>query len=213
MARSGWAVVSPSYRLSPDATFPDHLVDVKRAIAWVRSNAAELGLDRGFLAITGGSTGGNLAALAALTSGDTSLQPGFEDADTTVQACIPLYGVHDLLRASGEPLWPYLVKSVMKVSPTDDPDAWRRASPTRMAVAERPPFLVFHGAADTLVGAELSRRLVAALEAIGGPPVEYLEIPWANHGFDFFAGPRGRMAAHAVRQSLDHLRAARRAEQ
>lgn len=72
-ARSPWA-------------WPSHIVDVKRAIAWVRANIAEYGGDPEFIAITGGSAGGHLSSLAALTAGDQSLQPGFEDADTSVQA-------------------------------------------------------------------------------------------------------------------------------
>jgi acetyl esterase/lipase len=205
MARSGWEVFAPSYRLSPEVGFPQHVVDVKRAIAWIRDHADELGVDPAFVAVAGGSTGGNIAALVALTAGDASLQPGFEEADTSVQACVPLYGVHDLLRPSGEPLWGYLADSVMKVAPSEDPEAWRRASPARSVTADRPPFFVIHGAADTLVWPVLSRRLVGALEAAGGPVVEYLEVPWATHGFDFFAGPRGRMTADAVRIVLDGM--------
>jgi acetyl esterase/lipase len=78
-------------------------------------------------------------------------------------------------------------------------------SPVRMATSRRPPFFVVHGAADTLVGAHLSRRLVAALCEAGGPEVGHLEVPWANHGFDFFAGPRGRIAAAAIRGALEHV--------
>ncbi len=34
LAQRGWVVVTPNYRLSPKARFPDHLVDCKRALAW-----------------------------------------------------------------------------------------------------------------------------------------------------------------------------------
>ena len=207
LAAAGWQVFTPSYRLSPEATVPDHLIDVKRAIAWVRANAAAYGVDPGFIAVAGGSTGGNLAALAALTGDDPSLQPGFEGADVAVQACIPIYGVHDMLDEAGHPLWPYLVDSVMKSDPAADPEAWRRSSPARLATSNRPPFFVVHGATDTVVTAELSRRLVAALRAAGGPPVGQLEVPWANHGFDFFAGPRGRVVADTVVHALEHVHA------
>ncbi|MGH3393021.1 MAG: alpha/beta hydrolase fold domain-containing protein, partial [Actinomadura sp.] len=56
-----------TYRLSPKATWPDHLIDVKRAIAWYREHAAAYGGDPDFLVVTGGSAGGHLAAMAALT--------------------------------------------------------------------------------------------------------------------------------------------------
>ena len=101
MAGHGWVCFNVDYRLSPKATFPDHLVDVKRAIAWVREHADEFGVDPDFVAITGGSAGGHLAALAALTADVDDYQPGFEDADVSVQAAVPFYGVYDFTNRNG----------------------------------------------------------------------------------------------------------------
>jgi acetyl esterase/lipase len=69
------------------------------AIAWVRERVADYGGNPGFLALTGGSAGGHLTALAALTPNDAEYQPGFEQADTTVQAAVPFYG-DDAVRAA-----------------------------------------------------------------------------------------------------------------
>jgi hypothetical protein len=44
----GW-----NHRLSPRATHPDHIVDVKRAIAWVRAHAHEWGVDPSFAGAAG----------------------------------------------------------------------------------------------------------------------------------------------------------------
>ena len=101
MANIGWVGFNIDYRLSPQATWPDHIVDVKRAIAWVRENAEELGIDPEMICLTGGSAGGHLTALAALTPGDPDFQPGFEEADTSVAAAVPFYGVFDLTDANG----------------------------------------------------------------------------------------------------------------
>ncbi len=101
LASIGWVGFNIDYRLSPQATFPDHIVDVKRAIAWVRENAGELGIDPEMICITGGSAGGHLTALAGLTINDPGYQPGFEEADTTVAAAVPFYGVYDLTNAGG----------------------------------------------------------------------------------------------------------------
>jgi acetyl esterase/lipase len=100
----------------------------------------------------------------------------------------------------------------MQSDPRIDPVPWRRASPVHVAVPDRPPFWIVHGGADTLVWPRLSRRLVGALEAAGGPEVGYLEVPWATHGFDFFSGPRGRLVAAAVSSVLDDLYARGRME-
>ena len=211
MARAGWVVFDVEYGLGPRATFPGQLIDVKRVIAWVRANAAEHGVDPSFIAVTGGSAGGHLAALAALTGGDPAYQPGFEEADTSVQACVPVYGVHDLLAADGRPKWPYLATHVLKVTPEQDPEAWRRASPVRCARPDRPPFLVVHGGADSLVSPDESRRLVAALRAAGGPPVGHAELPGATHGFDSIHSVRGERFVAGTAAVLEGLRARHRA--
>jgi hypothetical protein len=65
-----WVCVAINYRLSPKSTWPDHIVDVKRAISWVKEHIAAYGGDPDFVALTGGSAGGHLSALAALTAND-----------------------------------------------------------------------------------------------------------------------------------------------
>jgi acetyl esterase/lipase len=211
LALQGWVVFDLEYRLSPRATFPDQLVDLKRALAWIRASAAEHGADPSFLAVAGGSAGGHLAALAALTAGDPVYQPGFPEADTSIQACLPVYGVHDLLDGAGRPKWPYLASHVLKVTPEADPEAWRRASPARCARPERPPFLLAHGGAGSLVRPEESRLLAAALRAAGGPAVGYAEFPGATHGFESLHSVRGERFAEGSALVLNGLWARHRA--
>src|SRR6476620_4159656 len=50
LAANGWVGFNVDYRLSPKATMPEHVEDVKRAIAWVREHADELGVDPDFIA-------------------------------------------------------------------------------------------------------------------------------------------------------------------
>ncbi len=211
LAEQGWVVAAPSYRLSPEATLPDQIVDVKRAIAWLRSAAGDLGADPGFVAVTGGSAGGHLAAMVALTGDDPSYQPGFESDDTSVQACVPLYGVHALLRADGvTPRWPWLERHVVKRSPRADREAWRRLSPLHRVHGEAPPFLVLHGTHDSAVRVHVSARFAAALEEAGAP-VTFVAVPGATHGFDYFNSLRGRATAAAVAGWLARVREQRRA--
>ena len=101
LAANGWACVAANYRLSPQSSFPDHIIDVKQAIAWIRGNAEAYGFDASFIAVTGGSAGGHLSSLAALTANDPDFQPGFEDVDTSVAACVPFYGIYDFLDRDG----------------------------------------------------------------------------------------------------------------
>ncbi|MCH7708536.1 MAG: alpha/beta hydrolase [Myxococcales bacterium] len=133
MAAQGWVCVAANYRLSPKATFPDHLIDLKRAVAWIRSEIAGYGGNPNFIAVTGGSAGGHLSALLALTANDPEYQPGFEDVNTRVDAAVPFYGVYDfsnhydLQAMSG--MNSFIGKYVLKKDPMQDADAFRRASP------------------------------------------------------------------------------------
>jgi len=155
LAQRGWVCVAINYRLSPKATWPDHIVDCKRAIAWVRDHIAEYGGDPSFLALSGGSAGGHLSALAAVTANDPEWQPGFEDADTSVDACIPFYGVHDMTGspeaegAYGHGLMELLEKRVMKLPYVDNTPVYDRASPDQRITPGAPPMFVIQGTNDT----------------------------------------------------------------
>ncbi|MCW2587508.1 MAG: putative esterase [Frankiales bacterium] len=207
LAARGWVCFAPNYRLSPKATWPDHLVDVKRAIAWVREHGAEYGADPGFLVLTGGSAGGQLAALCALTQNDPEWQPGFEDADTSVQGCVPYYGVYDLTgetgtRAAQVRSQRLLARLVMK---TREPAVYAKASPLAQ-VRDAPPFLVVHGRNDTLVPVEEARLLVQRLRAVSSEPVLYLELPGTQHAFDVFPSIRSDHVVRAVGRFCELLR-------
>lgn len=199
LAARGWVCVTANYPLSPKATFPDHLVAVKRALVWVKEHIAEYGGDPSYVAVSGGSAGGHLAALVALTSGDATLQPGFEEADTSVQAAVPFYGVYDFTNRHGIRrfgMGRFLEKTVMKTRLADDPEGWAKASPMDQVREDAPPFFVVHGANDTLVPVQEARHFVKLLRDAGTEPVAYAELPGAQHAFEVFRSIR---TAHAVR--------------
>ncbi|MEZ0365910.1 alpha/beta hydrolase fold domain-containing protein [Mycobacterium sp. pUA109] len=210
LAEMGWICVSINYRLGPRNTWPDHIVDVKQAIAWVKAHIAEYCGDPDFIAVTGGSAGGHLSSLAALTPNDPLFQPGFEDADTRVQAAIPFYGVYDLtgVHARNHPnLVPLLEKSVIKQTLADDPATYRAASPLNYVRADAPPFFVLHGRNDTFLPVEQARAFVARLRAVSMQPVAYAELPFAQHAFDILGSTRAAHAAVAVEQFLAEVSA------
>ena len=214
MVRQGWVCIALNYRLSPKATFPDHLIDCKLALRWIREHVAEHGGDPAFVAVTGGSAGGHLAALVALTANDPRYQPGFEDVDTSVVAAVPFYGAYDFLEHNGVRVETvrnpgFVGKWVMKSSPRDAPLDWQRASPIRQVHADAPPFFLLHGTHDSLVWVENGRRFVQALRAASRQPVAWAEIPGAQHAFDILQSMRCVHAVNAVATFLAWVRSTR----
>ena len=206
LAANGWVGFNADYRLSPRATMPEHVVDVKRAIAWVREHHEELGVDPSRICLTGGSAGGHLCALAALTAGDRSLQPGFEEADTSVAAAVPFYGLYDLLdpeRRYIPGLREWLLEEVVVKRPrAHDPEAFRRVSPTHRIRPDAPPFLIFHGERDSLVPAADAREFAERLEAVSHKPVLYVELPGSEHAFDLAPSLRTARVVEGIERFL-----------
>jgi len=209
LAERGWVCVSVTYRLSPRATWPDHIVDVKRALAWVKENIADHGGDPDWVAITGGSAGGHLCALAALTPNDPQFQPGFEDADTSVQAAVPFYGVYDWTNRDGTgraDLAPLLAERVVKKPLEEAREVWEQASPMTHVSADAPPMMLLHGTNDSLVPVGQARAMVDLLRAASRQPVVYVEFPGAQHAFDVFAGNRTNAAVEGIERFLNVVR-------
>jgi acetyl esterase/lipase len=200
MVELGWICVSIDYSKSPSKAWPAHIIDVKRALAWVRDNIADYGGDPDFIAVTGGSAGAHLAALAALTANDKQLQPGFEAADTTIQAAAPYYGVYDLtdVEKMHEMMLPFLEHFVMQAHYADDPALFESASPISHVHREAPPFFVLHGENDSVIPSVQAQAFCTALREAGAPIACYAELPNAHHAFDTVATVRSRLAADAV---------------
>ncbi|WP_245905854.1 alpha/beta hydrolase [Mycolicibacterium palauense] len=210
LAEQGWVCVSIAYRVSPRHTWPDHIVDVKRALSWVRDHIAEYGGDPDFVAITGGSAGGHLAALAALTPNDPRFQPGFEDADTTVAAAVPVYGRYDWFSTAGDgrrEFVAFLQRFVTKLPFARHRQTYVEASPIAWVGPGAPPFFVLHGRDDSLIPVAEGRAFAEALRSASDDVVAYSEVPHAQHAFDFFGSPRGHHTAEVIERFLSWVHA------
>jgi acetyl esterase/lipase len=193
MAELGWVCVSISYRLSPRATWPAQIDDVKAALAWVSDHVAEYGGDPDFLAVTGGSAGGHLTMLAAL------------DPAAGVRAAVPYYGPPDWTNREGyrhDLIGPALAKLIIKQPIEQAADLYRLASPMDQVHSGAPPFFILQGRNDNLVSHADARMFARALAGVSEQPVAYAEIPGAWHAFDLFSSTRARAAAHAVADFL-----------
>lgn len=211
LASCGWVGFNVDYRLSPRAKFPDHLVDCKKALAWIRDHADEYGIDPDFIVVTGGSAGGHLCALMALTQNDPQFQPGFEDADTSLQAAVPFYGVYDLTdrdRNYRSTFVRLMTDVVMGVGIEDSPEAWSAYSPLDRIHEDAPPMFVIHGDRDVLVPVAIARSFVAALRKVSRNPVVYAELAGAQHAFEIFPSFRTVETVEFVERFLNHVHSA-----
>jgi acetyl esterase/lipase len=191
LAREGFVVASLEYRLSGEAPFPAQLQDARAAIRFLKINATKYGLDPSRVGVWGGSAGGHLAALTALSCGATNLDPApAAPGSECVQAAVTWYGVFDfgpmLARQTGAPGNAALnpaENALLRCTPaTCTTEAVRAVSPTSYIDAKDPPFLLIHGEKDAVVPVAQSRDAEAAMKA-AGMTVGSLYIPGVDHSW------------------------------
>lgn len=176
LASKGWICISANYRLGVEGQFPNHLIDVKKVIAWVREHGEEYGADPAALFLAGNSAGAHIAAMAALTPNNPRFQPGFEDIDTTLTAVICQGG--------------YYGSIAKKIAIPSSPMAY--------SSAQAPPFFVVHGNRDSVVPVKQARHFVNHLRHTAARPVVYVELPQAKHTIDFFHSLRSEALFHGI---------------
>ena len=180
LARRGWVCISANYRLSPEAQFPDYVIDLKRVIAWAKSEGQRYGVDPDRILLAGSSAGGHIAATAGLSENEPVLQPGFEEVDTKVAGVIGIYGYYGGLDfGSLRPRGPL------------------PSSPRDLVRPGAVPFLITHGVRDTVVSIENARSFVARLRE-SGVPVAFAELPGAQHSFDLLRSVRNENSVDAI---------------
>jgi acetyl esterase/lipase len=197
LASRGYSVAVVEYRTAPEFRFPAALEDVQQALAYLKENAAGLGVDPGKFVLLGRSAGAQLALLEAYASGDES-----------IRGVVSFYGPTDLPYAYAHPVNPRvanirrLLEDYLGGSPDERDDAYREASPINFASPSSPPTLLVHGSRDDMVQLIQSERLAARLQGVSVPHL-LVRLPWATHGFDHnIRGPGGQLSTYVVEAFL-----------
>ncbi|MGX7674061.1 alpha/beta hydrolase fold domain-containing protein [Plantactinospora sp. DSM 117369] len=168
LAADGYVTATINYRLSGEARWPAALEDAKCAVRWMRGHAAEIGLDPRRLAVAGGSAGGQLAAMVALTPGRFEGSGGWAEVSSQVQAAVLYNPVVDLRsEALGRPPLPERVQAFLG----DDSDqvTAAQASPITHVTPTCPPILTRVGDQDEATPPAAAEAFHAALDAAGVP--------------------------------------------
>jgi len=155
LAKHGYAAAAIEYRLSPEAKFPAALHDCQAAVAFVKRQARDYGLDRNRVAVFGGSAGAHLAALLVTTATEPSLRdPALpKNADLTTDAAIVVAGPTDTQSESAakESRTPDNNYAVFLGGSIDEmPKLYETISPARWASSATPPVLVFDENTDAM---------------------------------------------------------------
>jgi acetyl esterase/lipase len=129
----GFVVAAVDYRLAFTDPFPAAVLDVKRAIQWI---GAQPGYEASPVVVAGPSAGGNLAVLAAVSSGVAELEP-VPGRRTVVRAAVSIDGPQDL-RAMGRAALARLDVAHGRARARAGPRSLRRAHRDRRSGARLP---------------------------------------------------------------------------
>lgn len=197
LAGRGYAVAAVSYRLAPEHRWPVQRDDILASVAFLKANAARLGIDPARLVLMGRSAGGQLATAV-----------GYQAGDPAIRGVVAWYAPHDLRFA-----WEYahaddvlnsfqLLRQYLGGAPDEQPGSYAAASGYLHVTPSVPPTFLVHGALDTLVWHQQSVRLEAKLAEAGVRHL-FISLPWATHAFDVnLSGPGGQLSVYALEAFL-----------
>lgn len=201
LASHGFVLCSYGYRLAPKHRWPAQADDTRRAFAWIRDHAAELGIDTNRIVLMGRSAGAQIAAACA-----------YGMPELGVRGCISVYGTPNMHLAREWALPDDLLKSLTLVrqymggDPHEVPDAYLTASATEFLDQHSLPTLLIHGTLDSLVGIGHSRRFTQL--RMDRNDHEFLEFPWGTHGTDYFPStPGGQLSMAAILRFMERYAA------
>jgi pectinesterase len=196
LAARGFVTGIVAYRLSTEAKYPAALYDCKAAVRYLRAHAAELKIDPERIGVMGGSAGGHLTGLLAMTSG----QPEFEgdgpnrEQSSAVKAVIVMAATQDLVAANKDKTGEGTVE-FFGATCAENPELYARASPITHVRAGVPPTIFIEGEKDTLkIGrAEMQEKLRAlgietALHTLKDAPHPFwMSQPWCDETVEIAA--------------------------
>jgi len=204
----GYVVVSLNYRLGGTAQWAAQIQDVKCAIRHLRARAGDYGVDPSRVGTWGHSAGGHLVSMLGVT--DATSAPQLEPSEhssfsSRVQAAVPLGGISDMTSAQVAEDELFFENQEHTFATWPPPSAeLDEASPIWWTTADDPPFLIVHGAADTVVLPAQSSRLDTSLDGVGLTSTLQLVTNGA-HGFEDSGGPASPSIAQLTTQIANFL--------
>jgi len=229
LTSQGHVVMDVAYRLCPEVDIYGMIGDVKRAIAWIKTNARKYDADPERVVVGGASAGGQLALLAAYAPLLPQLTPeDVSGCDLNVRGVVSYYGPADLGAVYaytnqskliglprviiGQPVpagrnngarYAGRLDVLLGGHLNEIPAVYELASPITHVHPNCPPTLLIHGAQDVAIPVSSTRALYHNLVK-AGVPVVMLIYPQTNHAFDLLF-PQVSPPAQAALFELDRF--------
>jgi acetyl esterase/lipase len=170
LVTQGWTFASINYRLAPRYRWPAQIVDTKCAVRYLRQHAKGLAINPRRIGAVGASAGGHLVSLLGLAGPNAGFDVGQHLAQSSaVQAVVDMSGPADLTTAdwTTSPVALSSAERTFGLPLGQLAPVLTKASPVTYIRSGAPPFLVLHGAADTLVPPDQATELVHRLQDAG----------------------------------------------
>lgn len=202
-ANRGFVAATVQYRLAPKFKWPAMLDDVQTAVRFLRTNAAQYGIDPNRFAASGASAGGHLSLLLGYRDTRDPKPTEYGGLSSRVSAVLDIFGPTDLSR-DYPPSMDILFAAVLGKQRKDATEDIRLASPTSFIDAKSAPTFVVHGTADPLVPIIQSKRLVEMLTA-AKVPCEAVYLEGGGHDDGGKDEPKRKAFRAALDKGLDFV--------
>jgi acetyl esterase/lipase len=199
MVDHGYTLFIVRHGSAPQFKVPEAVADVRRAVRYIRLNAAKLGIEQQRIGVCGGSAGGHLSLILGTASdeGDKNAKDEIDRTSDRVAAVVAYFPPVDLREWVGTKIDRFPALDF-------DKKLADSVSPMLHVSSDDPPTLLIHGDKDDLVKLDNSERILAELKQ-ENVPCELLVIEGAGHGF---LGEQGKKASTALLAWFDkHLAA------
>jgi acetyl esterase/lipase len=190
----GFTVFEVVHGSQPKYTISEIVPEVRRAVRFVRANAASYDIDPNAIGVTGISSGGHLSLeIGGLgDDGNPTATDPVERVSSRVQAVVAFMPPTDFLNWGEEGKTPFHMANMDQfmpafgVNPQTPDDVVQKighdTSPIILVKSGFPPTLLVHGDADKLVPLQQSKKLDAAFETVGITH-KLVIVPGGDHGF------------------------------
>jgi len=193
----GYAVFAVVLSSQPEFTIPQIVSDLRRAVRFIRYNAAKYDIKPDHLGIVGISAGGQLTLMIATqgVEGNAGASDPVEREDSSVQAVVCFFPPADFLNWGGPGIDGVGLQSMAQLraafGPRADTEAGRQAlgreiSPIYYITSHLPPTLIIHGDADRIVPLQQSKTFVERAHEDGAPQVRLVVRKGKGHGWAGF---------------------------